>query len=306
MIISEKSSEHAKISIVIASKGRPEILNETLQGLQKQTLQPGKIVVVVPAASDLPELKESDQVQRIIGPLGSSVQRNEGIKVIPLSTDYVAFFDDDVELKPDYLEQAVAFLDANVGIVGFSGLDLAGPQSVSREEARRMLAAFVPPHEGQGIFVCQGKHFILYGCNMVIRRGVLEDEKFDERLPLYSYGEDYDLTMRLLHYGRVGRFSGSVGVHLQTKSGRVREVQRGYSQVANNWYFLKKGTVHLPPRMAWIRFWTICVGKNVLLCLVPMLKGDRSADFSGRLKGHLLGVWDILRGRSAPERVREL
>ena len=52
--------------------------------------------------------------------------------------------------------------------------------------------------------------------------------------------------LRLEHYGLIGRFAGCIGVHLETPGGRVRELLRGYSFVANNWYFLKKGVVHLP------------------------------------------------------------
>ena len=51
---------------------------------------------------------------------------------------------------------------------------------------------------------------------MVIRRAVLNYETFDENLPLYSYGEDYDLSIRLERYGLVGRFQGCIGVHLET------------------------------------------------------------------------------------------
>ena len=59
---------------------------------------------------------------------------------------------------------------------------------------------------------------------MVIRRAILNYETFDENLPLYSYGEDYDISIRLERYGLIGRFAGCVGVHLETPGGRVREV----------------------------------------------------------------------------------
>lgn len=156
------------------------------------------------------------------------------------------------------------------------------------------------------LFVDRGRHFILYGCNMVIRRAALELEKFDENLPLYAYGEDYEMTMRLLRYGRIGRLHGCIGVHLLTPGGRVREVQRAYSQVANNWYFLRRGTVHLPEPWATIRFWSICVGRATLVSAWQAARGDRSADWPGRLRGNLLAVRDILTGRSHPRRILEL
>ncbi len=82
-------------------------------------------------------------MQFIVGPLGASRQRNAGIEVVPATGGYVAFMDDDFEMKPDYLEQAVAFLNANSGVVALSGLDLAGRRSMPREQARRILKAFL-------------------------------------------------------------------------------------------------------------------------------------------------------------------
>ncbi len=162
-------------------------------------------------------------------------------------------------------------------------------------------------HAGEGgTFVDRGRHFVLYGCNMVIRRGVLELEQFNEDLPLYAYGEDYEMAMRLLRHGRIGRFHGCIGVHLLATSGRVREVQRAYSQVANNWFFLRRGTVHLPEPWATIRFWSICAAKPTLLAGWNVLRGDGTADWRGRLRGNLLAVRDILTGRSHPRRILKL
>jgi GT2 family glycosyltransferase len=293
------------ISVVIASKGRPDFVRETIDSLQRQTLKPREIIVVVPSIEDLPPKQWGDDVQYIVGPLGLTSQRNKGVRAIPITVPYVGCFDDDFELKADYLEQAVAFMNANVSIMGISGL-LIGRRGISREEAKKLIASYQPGENPKGTFFSQGKHHILFGCNMIIRRAVLNYEQFDENLPLYSYGEDYDLSIRLERYGRIGRFHGCIGVHLETPGGRVREVLRGYSFVANNWYFLRKGVVHLPRLRAWTRFWVICFGKSAFISLWNLLKGDRSLDWSGRLKGHLLALRDIFLGRCHPGRIKEM
>ena len=292
------------IAVVIVSKGRAAILAETLESLSRQTLKPERIVLVVPSASDLPDHFWNEQVQTVVGPLGASVQRNEGIAVLPLTIPYVAFFDDDMELKDDYLASAVAFLEANPGVVGISG-QVLGNGNVTREEGCERIAAYRPPRDFQGKFQSEGSGHTLHGCNMVIRRGVLEYEKFDEELPLYSYNEDYDLSLRLEAYGRIGRFSGCISVHLETPSGRVREDMRGYSLVANNYYFLTHKTMHLPAPLAWVRFWIVCVARPLLICLGHLARGDRSHDFGARLKGILIAVKDILTGKSHPGRIRD-
>jgi glycosyltransferase involved in cell wall biosynthesis len=293
------------ISVVIASKGRPVFVRETVECLKRQTLEPKQIIIVVPSVEDLPPRQWGDEVQCIVGNIGTSSQRNKGIMAIPATVPYVGCFDDDFELKEDYLEQAVAFMNANPSIVGISGRLLAGG-GIGRQEAKELIASCQPEEDPRGMFFSRGKHHLLFGCNMIIRRAVLNYEKFDENLPLYSYGEDYDLSIRLEHYGLIGRFAGCLGVHLETPGGRVGEKLRGYSLVANNWYFLKKGVVHLPLLKAWTRFWLICVGKSLLLCLSNLLKGDRSLDWGGRLKGHLLAVKDIFLGRCHPRRVTEM
>ena len=297
--------DRGSISVVIASKGRPDFVRETIENLQCQTLKPKEIIIVVPSIEDLPAHQWGDDLKYIVGPLGLTTQRNKGIEAIPTTVEYVGCFDDDFELRTDYLEQAVAFLNANVSVVGISGRILKDG-GISREEAKSLIASYELGKNPRGMFFSKGKHHILYGCNMIIRRALLTYETFDENLPFYSYGEDYDLSIRLERYGLIGRFHGCVGVHLETPGGRVREVLRGYSFIANNWYFLKKGVMHRPPLMAWIRFWLICFGKSTLTSLSNLLKGDRSLDWSGRLQGQLLALKDIFLGCCHPGRIKEM
>jgi len=297
--------ENVPISIVIASKGRPNVMRATVESLHRQTLQPHEIIVVVPSQEDLPAEPLGDDVKYIVGPHGSSVQRNKGIAAVHPMVQYVGCFDDDIELKPDYLEEAVAFMNANVSIMAISGRLLADG-NITRDEAKVLIASHKSGGNPRGSFFSRGKHHILHGCNMIIRRSVLNYETFDENLPFYSYGEDYDLSIRLERYGLVGRFERCVGVHLATPGGRVREVLRGYSFVANNWYFINKGVIHLPLPMAWTRFWSTCVGRGTLITLWNLLKGDRTLDWRGRLKGHLLALKDICLGRCHPGRIKEM
>jgi GT2 family glycosyltransferase len=297
--------ENTTISIVIASKGRPDAVSDTIESLLRQTLKPKEIIVVVPSAQDLPKKQWGENVQYIVGPHGLTTQRNRGIAAIANDVPYVGCFDDDFELKTDYLEHAVAFMNATASIIAMSGY-VAKNGGISREEATALLANYQPQGSPRGRFYSKGKHHILFGCNMIIRRAILNYEHFDENLPYYSYGEDYDLSIRLERYGLVGRFDGSVGVHLETPGGRVREVLRGYSFVANNWYFLRKGVMHLPFVIAWTRFWSMCVGKSIAVSLCNLLQGNRSLDWRGRLKGHLLAIKDIFLGRCHPGRIKEL
>ena len=294
------------ISIVIISSGRPEVLNETLESIFRQSQQPQQVIVVVPTLADVPRKEWGKSVQLIVGPHGGCVQRNKALEAIPLSVDYVGFFDDDIELRVDFLEQATLFMRRNPTTIAISGHLLADGNGVTRAEARRLLAHHTHPENLNGLFRCKGKFHSLHGCNMVVRRSILDYEKFDENLPLYSFAEDYDLSIRLERYGSVGKFALCIGVHLASPGGRVPEVLRGYSFVANPWYFLKKGTVHLPPFLARVRFWLAVFGRTFLFTLWKVLIRDRSVDWAGRLRGILLAFQDILLGRSHPRRILEL
>ena len=296
----------SSISVVIASKGRPLILADTLLSVFAQTLAPSQVILSVSSPDDLPpDGWQGHNVLTIIEPNGLCAQRNRALLEIPKSIDLVAFFDDDIELKSDYLRCAVEFMRANRTIAGFSG-ELLANGGIDRAQARQLLANHVPRFRPDGMFYSSGKHHILHGCNMVIRRSLLVYEKFDENLALYSYGEDYDLSMRLQHYGAIGKFLGGVAVHLETPGGRVREVQRGYALIANNWYFLRKGTVHLPRPLALVRFWLVCVGLTFSECLGKLLRLDKSHDWFGRMKGVTLAVGDIIANRSHPARIKSL
>src|SRR6266446_7743541 len=129
------------ISVVIASKGRPDFVSETIENLGRQTLKPKEIIIVVPSKEDLPTKRWGDDVRYIVGPLGLTVQRNKGIEAISNTVTYIGFFDDDFELKADYLEQAVTFMNANVSIMGISGHLLANG-GINRHEAIKLIANY--------------------------------------------------------------------------------------------------------------------------------------------------------------------
>ena len=295
----------ASVAVVLISKGRPEVLDDTIDSVVEQTLRPAQILVVVPGEKDLPHKDRGAAVQKIVGPLGICVQRNAAIDAIPADTDVVAFFDDDFELRPDYLDIAVRYLAAHPEIVAFSGQLLANGE-VSRERAKELVRQSKPQPESEYTFQPKGRDYILHGCNMIIRRSALSLERFDENLPLYAYGEDYEMSMRLERHGQIGKFSGCLGVHLETAGGRVREVQRGYSFIANNWYFVQRGSVHLSPFMARVRFWVICVAKPIVTGLLNQVRGDKSKDWPERVRGYFIALGDLPRGRCHPKRILEL
>jgi GT2 family glycosyltransferase len=46
----------------------------------------------------------------------------------------------------------------------------------------------------------RGPHHVLYASKVLVRAEPLRQMLFDENLPLYGYGEDYELSLRLKKY----------------------------------------------------------------------------------------------------------
>jgi GT2 family glycosyltransferase len=165
------------------------------------------------------------------------------------------------------------------------------------EEGRAILAADTPPPDALAV----QPHFNGYGCNMALRLAPLRAHalRFDEQLPLYAWYEDLDLTRRLGAHGSILRLTGARGVHLGTKAGRVAGTRLGYSQVANAIYLARKGSY------PWNRALR-SAARNMAMNLVRSLAPEPWVDRRGRLRGNLLALADLMRGRMHPMRVMEL
>jgi len=296
--------EGVKTAVIIATKDRPEILRETLLSIRRQTWPATHVYVSVSSPEDVPSGNLADGITVVVGPVGGSAQRNTAIRRVPCDIRYIAFFDDDIELHPTYLEHAVSFMETNPDVVAISGVMLADG-NISRQAARALL-------EQNATWLSHpslrdsGRHHILYACNAVVRAGPLRETLFDENLPLYSFGEDYELSLRLKKFGRVGRLSNAVGVHLQAQSARISGRRYGYAVIANNWYFLQKGVCHLAAPWSYIRFILVGVPRPFWINLRSALSGQLQRDPWGQLQGNLLAVVDIIRGRSSPHRILDL
>ena len=293
------------LAIVIATKARPKILAETLDSIQRQTRPAARIYVSVTSPEDVPPGDLALQgVTVLTGSIGGSAQRNTAIRQASAEIKYFAFFDDDMEIHPSYLRNAVAFLEENPDVVAISGNMLADG-NISREGARELVEKD-NIWAGSAALRDHGPHHILYACNAVIRAEPLRQTLFDENLPLYSYGEDYALSLQLKAYGRVGRLSNAVGVHLQTQASRVSGKRYGYAMVANNWYFIKKGVCHLAAPWSYLRFVLVVVLKRLFINLRDAVSGKLQRDPWGQIQGNLLAVFDVISGRSSPQRILEL
>jgi GT2 family glycosyltransferase len=289
-----------KIAIGIATRGRAAILGEVLKELRLQSRAPDRIIICHVTPDDVAGLAERfPAVEFLPSPAGLPRQRNAILDTAG-DCDAVLFLDDDFLPAPDYLAVTERVLDLHPDCVVTTGTVIAdgakGP-GIEVPEGRAILAD--DRHEGDALAVAP--HFNGYGCNMAFRMAPLREHgiRVDEQLPLYAWYEDIDVTRALGRHGSILRLAGARGVHLGSKSGRVAGNRLGYSQVANPIYLARKGTFpwsHAIPSA--VRH----IAMNALRSLAPEPHVDRF----GRLKGNLLALWDLLRGRAHPMRIMDL
>lgn len=289
-----------RLTVIIPTLGRREVLKQTLEHLSLQTRTPDKVIVSATCADDVCDFNVPGiMVETIFGSKGSCSQRNRALDCALRSSDVITFLDDDFLADPNYfkgLEAAfIAHPDWSV-IGGRIIADGASSEGISFAEGVRILNDFAkhPPREPSVI-----DHPGAYGCNMSVRAANVGHVRFDERLPLYGWQEDIDFTAQLKRFGRVVSTNAIYGVHLGVKSGRVSGLRFGYSQITNPIYLLRKGTV--PPAFA-----LGLLSRNFLANIMGSIRPEPWVDRRGRLKGNLLAIRHVIAGRVEPEYILDL
>lgn len=289
-----------ELVVGIATFGRPDILKNIVNELANQSRQPDRIVICPASEKDLPEIGfdlPTTTVQIVQGGRGLTRQRNAILNAVD-SANILVFFDDDFLASPHYLASCEALFYDRPDVVVATGWVVAdgvhGP-GLTFEEGRSQLER--APIRRRVISDTYGA----YGCNMAFRMSPIRQYKFhfDENLPLYGWQEDIDFSRTLAPFGRIVHYSGMVGVHLGHKSGRTSGLRTGYSQIANAWYLIRKGSLST-------KFAGSLAFRNLSSNILRSFAPEPWVDRRGRLLGNFLALLDILRGRSDPNRILKL
>ena len=84
---------------------------------------------------------------------------------------------------------------------------------------------------------------------------------------------------------------------MKESTGRLNRKRLAWSIMANNWYFIRKGSTHLPPHLAYLRFaWIFFhIGREQLQLDLE----ERNSQFPGT-RGVLLAIKHLLTGKLQP------
>ena len=285
------------LTAIIPSANRASVLHETVISLTNQSLKPDEILISVaePERDVTQPTLRIPGVRVVVGPEGLTQQRNTAIAGLRSDCTLVSFFDDDVELHPEYLLRCRSFLSEHTEVAGVSGHPVADGRligEITRHEAVRLLTdrPLRPPPGHR-------PRFALAGFDMTVRRDVVEKVKFDERLSLYGVYEDFDFSVQCKRFGLLMTVDRCLLVHLRAGASRVSSVRLGYAQLVNPLYLWRKGSQEWYPTLH------ICARSlfgNAAGCVIAR-QGISRAERRKRLWGNTLGLRDVVLSGLEPE-----
>ena len=190
------------VSVVVSTRGRPELVRETLECIVAQDYA-GPIEVLVihdqePEDRALTMLGTVDREVRVMSNAhrpGLAGSRNTGLDVA--KGEFVATCDDDDLWHTDKVTQQVRLLrdQPDLLVVG-SGIRLLFPDRVREWPARA-------PRITMSTLV-RNRVKELHSSTLMMRRDTFAKAgRYDETLP-HAYGEDYEFVLRVARVGRIG------------------------------------------------------------------------------------------------------
>jgi len=291
-----------KISIIICTMNRCKDLSACLTSVGNQTNLPHEIVIV-DASSDYTSkeliknyrYKIKSKLIYIKTEPGLTQQRNIGIN--RSTGDIIAFLDDDVVLNNNFLKSMSKCFSENKNIYGATGhiLNLGSEKKIAKvirnlfllpssgktgRMKRSGFANFVNPKQKNKLIRTQ----ILSGCNMLFRRKVFDDNKFDEKFDGYGLMEDVEFSFRVSKKYDLLFVKNSKLFHNRSKSERINLDKYFEMLVFNHYYIFTKNIEQ--NLINWILFIWSEIGM-VIRCLFWVLKTGKLFSLKGFILGHL-------------------
>lgn len=185
--------KYIKVSIVIPTFNRKELLKENLKSLFNQTYPKDKYEIIVcdDGSTDGTEEVVKELIKKSPGVLRYYKQKNKGpasvrnLGIYNAKGEIIGFIDDDCIASPTWIEQAIHYFE-NQKIGGIQGCVAAQAYKENKSEKIFKIAYAVTHTEDTGLYVVG---------NMFYRKKVIvEAGCFD---PEVVWGEDTDLAYRV-------------------------------------------------------------------------------------------------------------
>jgi len=264
-----------RITVAVPTLNRPGDMAAFMPTLAAQTRLPDEFIVV--DSGDPSDLEE--KMHQVLGATGMDLvykrsekglctQRNVSLDCY--TGDIMFFFDDDVELEPDYIEHILTCFempfDPPVGCV--QGTLIDPPAEIDGWKAK-VYRAFGLTHwtteEDAELYVSGGVRFctaptkvievpVAQGCRMAFRKEVFEKERFVQYLPGYNQNEDVDMTFRVSREWTILQTPHAKLLHKESPVSRINYPAQLGQIIYAHWYFFTRNRDKRPTevvRYAW-------------------------------------------------------
>lgn len=313
------SASKPTMSVIIPTYNRPDDLERTLRSIAAQTRLPEDLLVV--DDGDLPamphrELLESKGVHCRLErkeEKGLTRSRNFGVEIT--EGEIIAFFDDDVELQPDYLEELERVYVAKAGpeLGGVAGMNVNESDVVTLGQRLQYLYdrlfLIVPRQPGMlsesgfseqtsARLVFRGTEpipaEILSGAMFSFHRRVFEEFQFDESYSHgYCQGEDKDFSLRVASRFKLYIAPKARLQHFVSPVERVKKFRRGRDYVLSMYSLFRANR----QRHRWQTplFLYSLAGYSLKRLVIACLKWNQG-EWS-RMRGLWVAAWHIISGQ---------
>ncbi len=260
-----------KVTVVIPTLNRPGDMAAFMPTLESQTRLPDEFIVV--DAGDPSDLE--DEMQTHLGHTqmdliylrserGLCIQRNRALDVV--KGDIIFFFDDDVELEPNYIENVLKCFeierDPPVGCVQGTLIDPPAEVDGWKADVYRMFGlTHWTAEDDPDLYISGGVRFctepseiievpVAQGCRMAFRREVFAEERFVQFLPGYNQNEDVDMTYRVSRDWTILQTPHARLLHKESPVGRIQYPAQLAQLIYAHWYFFTRYRKKRPGELA--------------------------------------------------------
>jgi len=286
-----------RISLIVATKDRPDDLRRLLASLRAQTVALDEIVIVDASIQSVEQvtIEFPDLLIRYLRhfPPSAAAQRNSGVLSCKTSSTLIGFADDDTTFESSAFENMIAFWNTAASDILGAAFNLQNyPERGSSLLKQSSLAQRLGLYSSKpGSVSLSGwqtmigqtaeTQFVdwLPSTAVIFRREVFAQNLFDDVFESYSYLEDLDLSYTISRIGRLAVVADANFRHFPSTKGRVSSRQFGRYEVRNRLYFVKKHHLSI----------TLCyLGLGIRLAMsVYSSLSRRDASFLTRAIGNL-------------------
>lgn len=289
------------ISVIINTKDRLKDLINCVKSILKQRCKISELIIVDAGLNyektekEIVQLLDKNEiVLKFFHSLpGNSYQRNLGIKHINEKSKYVCFFDDDVILFKDTIENFMKKFKEYAQVDAVQGIEYnrVCQHPLGRLVRKVFFIGYEDKHwkllpSGEHVMVIKPDKDEFIGSFMTgftcVKKEIVEEFRFDEWFKNYAFLEDYDFSYRIGKKHQMIISPEVKFIHNQKTPSRLNTFKRSEMFIVNkSYFFLKNIKKTLFRRIAYI--WSL-FGHLVLNFGKSIYRGDRGY-FLGTFRG---------------------